>query len=162
MVRVIHLQLFVALLLVGCGARAVDIAQTALSTTARGFVQVDNSTAPAHDRARQAAVEECEGWACYDEHTAGWNTFEESLRAARSFLTAAQAGVDSWREGESDERSFGDLAACVLDGASDVVAALDVLGLDVPELVTSAIALLGGFTGECAATAPEGENDGAE
>ncbi len=96
--------------------------------------------------ARGAITSVEEGLAYLDEQLAPERTAVRVLRVARAALLTAEDALDAW-----DSSAAGDgllvPAACVVAALEDVAEALDALGVEVPEAITSGAVTIARFAG---------------
>lgn len=96
--------------------------------------------------ARGAITSVEQGLAYLDEHLAPERAAVQALRVAKAALLTAEGALDAW-----DSSAAGDgllvPAACVVAALDDVADALDALGVEVPDAITSGATTIARFAG---------------
>ncbi len=119
-----------------------DAAQRALSVTARALVEVDEAAAPAYGSAHAEALEESETREEYAAMMEPWNRLEEGLRLARVALLSAQESLDAWQS-TSEAASFRTALPGLVGALRGVLLHLGAVGVEAPEGIDQALALIG-------------------
>lgn len=143
----------------GCATWA-DTARTTIEVSAVGVDVADHAVADAltttcHDVAelpaaspeRAAALD-----ACLDAH--GFDDAIVAIRVADRALRAAQAAVDAG-EKIDDDAPWRSAAACLAASVTEVLAAVQASGVDVPPALTTGASLLAAIAGDCVAADDE-------
>lgn len=152
------LLLFAAVLAVsafvhGCGG-APRAGRVALEATATALVVVDEGYALHYTAKAAEALEQSTTAAEYASRMQPLDAVEDALRAVRSTLFVAEQLLDAWDAGGAAR--WPAAAACVA-GALDHLADVMRIGeVEIPPVLVSALALVGGFAGACPSTSSSG------
>lgn len=148
----------------GCATWA-DTARTTIEVSAVGVDVADHAVAdalertcadvaelPARSPERAAALDACLASHHYDDAIV-------AIRVADRALRAAQAAVDAG-ERLDDDAPWRSAAACLAASVTEVLAAVQASGVDVPPALTTGASLLAAIAGDCAAPDDEDGADG--
>jgi hypothetical protein len=132
----------------GCGGPPAAV-QTSLTTTARAVVAIDDELAPAYG----AAADDCRtasiSWDAYDACLADWETARTALGVTHRSLLSAQAAHDAWADGSEDGTKFASVVPCLARAVGQALAALELVGIEPPDIISEALALVSAFGGTC-------------
>lgn len=141
--------LALSLMLVGCGASAVEVARATLTTAAHAAVQADKLFADAYeiyaDNARATSSTQAEKDAKMVDWTKAADEFERVLNAARASLVAAEVAIDGFER--TGEAGYWDEAlACATATLRDMAQVLEERGLKIPAALAKVLSLSEGLT----------------
>ncbi len=138
------LWLTLALTLSGCGG-APQIARTAVFVSASGIAEAHRLATVRVNELADLPQEEAA------QHLGAAITLQQTLAVADSALQAAEAALDIWEHVGGE--AWLEAARCLADLLADVMTALQALGVEVPDTLTSGTSILTGIFGPCESTA---------
>lgn len=127
----------------GCGASAIGRARSVVEYTAEAGAAADRSVADGYTAAAQRELGRAGSLREYREAMRKWDIAVAAVEALYEALDAAESAVDAWAAGKHED--WLGVAGCVLGALQELVAALDAVGVPVPEAALSAIRLIGTF-----------------
>jgi hypothetical protein len=140
----------VLLLTAACGgALPQDNAQRVLTAIASGYVEADHVLADRYTAAHNEAMDASETRAAYDAAMVPWRVAVDTSTIVRHLLVAAQRALDAWRLREEDEARWVPAAACVAEALRRLAGAFEVVHIELPGPLATAIGRASSFTGEC-------------
>lgn len=119
-----------------------DAMQVALTASSRALVSVDEVIAPAYEEAAHNALDSSNTREEYEAAMERWNSAEATLRASRVALLSAQDALDYWRDESGTSATFFARLPPLIGTLRDIIRRLPLLGVNVPEEVTTALDLL--------------------
>lgn len=140
----------VATIVVGVGcAGSMHQTRMTLEVSARALREIDDQAATHYTEAANVALEESDTFAEYEHRMAGWNRLVSVAKFARSALEKAQLAIDSYDEEKEDHPELRSTFGCVVMAFAQLVAALQVVEIPIPDDVSVAIELLQKLGGTC-------------
>lgn len=128
---------FILLFVAGCGASALDAAQTTVVAAHRALLEFDSEFAPLYQAARANARKESKSWEERDEKIAPWEDVRKAVTTAGLSLRTAALAIEIARDGfESDwEKRMG----CVVRALLSLESTLGEIGIKVPPSISKTI-----------------------
>jgi hypothetical protein len=128
--------------------------------SAEAVAAADQAVAVEYTAAHQRAMDEAATLGSYRQRMERWNRAEEALRAAKGALLTLDAAVDAW-EATGSPNGFRSAAACGVTALRELVAVLEVVHVNVPQLVQQALTLLPVLVGDSSCGFPLDDDDPA-
>jgi hypothetical protein len=126
-----------------------DNAQRVLTAVASGYVEADHVLADQYTAAHNTALDASDTREAYDTAMAPWRVAVDTSTIVRHLIVAAQRALDAWRLHEEDEARWVPAAACLAEALRRLAGAFEVVHVELPGPLVTAIAHASSFTGEC-------------